>query len=354
MHPFWGKLFSGCTPFEESFLWIHPFWGKVFSGCTLFECTCEIWKQSPQIPQQPQHQQIQQEEQHLPLPDLSASPQIKREGERERDISIPHSWNTRVTLQKMRIPFASFPHLHFSPGAFWTFCPCHSLSTGEILLRQQTRRRRFWQHSTTFQGPLPKEAKGMLLRRWPKKKENRVWIAPRADRGVWELWKSHKSMCTCVQKGGNTLNVFMSAWKGKRRGGMIKIILYNSIFCLEVAQVMTRNCFNVEKTSFIWDKEKWLLFFLPQVFEEGKAISSIFSPFIFFWRIFSSGLLNEPEILHARSEKIIFCRRSAGSFFLPENCERQCYLAKQSRFGKGLHGSFGEKKILWGVFYTLH
>ena len=37
-------------------------------------CTWEISKQSPQIPQQQQ----QQEEQHVPLPDLSASPQIKR------------------------------------------------------------------------------------------------------------------------------------------------------------------------------------------------------------------------------------------------------------------------------------
>ncbi len=36
-------------------------------------CTWEISKQSPQIPQQQQ----QQEEQHVPLPDLSASPQIK-------------------------------------------------------------------------------------------------------------------------------------------------------------------------------------------------------------------------------------------------------------------------------------
>ncbi len=56
---------------------MHPFLRKVFSGCTHFGCTWEIWKQSPQIPQQQQQQQ-QQEEQHVPLPDLSAAPQIKK------------------------------------------------------------------------------------------------------------------------------------------------------------------------------------------------------------------------------------------------------------------------------------
>ncbi len=81
MHPFLRKVFSGYTHFEEkfsldtpiykkSFLWMHPFW--LYMGDL---------KTVPQIPQQ---QQQQEEEQHLPLPDLSASPQIKKEGKGER------------------------------------------------------------------------------------------------------------------------------------------------------------------------------------------------------------------------------------------------------------------------------
>ncbi len=46
---------------------MHPFWLN----------TWEIWKQFPQIPQQ---QQQQQEEEHFTLPDLSAAPQIKKDG----------------------------------------------------------------------------------------------------------------------------------------------------------------------------------------------------------------------------------------------------------------------------------
>ncbi len=48
-----------------------------------------------------------------------------------------------------------------------------------------------------------------------------------------------------------------------------------------------KKLFQRRKDEFYLGQGKVTPFFLPQVFEEGKAISSIFSPFIFFPREFS-------------------------------------------------------------------